>query len=229
MISVNRLKKRKSRFRANRWMLDSGAFSTVLEHGCFPDPPSVYAELIKRWRWCWELDVAVSQDWMCEPFILARTGLTIANHQQLTIERYDALRKLVHIPRIMPVLQGYQPQDYVAHLTQYGDRLRPGMWVGVGSVCKRNKDPKLIEAVLLAIKQNRPDLRLHGFGVKLTALQSGLIHQLLHSADSMAWSYHARKNGRSPNCWKEAASFWDKVHHRPIQRNLLGLEFEKYE
>ena len=164
---------------------------------------------------------------MCQEFILTRTGLSVDDHQRLTIERYDALRSLVHTPEIMPVLQGYRPDEYVSHIEQYGDRLHLGHWAGVGSVCKRNKDASAIEAVLLAIKQRRPDLRLHGFGVKLTALSSGLVRGLLHSADSMAWSYHARKNGRSPNSWKEAASFWDKVHTRPIQRNLLALQFDE--
>lgn len=227
MISVNRLKKRRSKFKVNSWMLDSGAFSTIFQHGCYPDSPESYALQIKRWLVCGQLNVAVSQDWMCEEFILARTGLTIADHQRLTIERFDALTKLVHTPQIMPVLQGYQPQDYVAHIEQYGDRLRCGQWVGVGSVCKRNKDPKAVEAVLLAIKQQRPDLRLHGFGMQLTGLQSGLIHELLHSADSMAWSYHARKKGRSCECVETAQDFWDKVHTRPIQKNLLALQFSE--
>jgi hypothetical protein len=74
---------------------------------------------------------------------------------------------------ILPVLQGYQPTEYVAHLHQYGDRLGAGMWVGVGSVCKRNSKPEQIEAIVSAIKQERPDLRLHLFGIKLTALKNG--------------------------------------------------------
>jgi hypothetical protein len=84
------------------------------------------------------------------------------------------------------VLQGYAPADYAAHVRAYGARLEPRAWVGVGSVCKRNGRPAAIEAVLLAIKQERPDLRLHGFGVKLTALGSQLVRTLLFSADSTA-------------------------------------------
>lgn len=68
--------------------------------------------------------------------------------------------------------------------------------MGVGSVCKRNSDPDAIQWVLTCIKQVRPDLRLHGFGLKLTALRVPAIRELLHSSDSMAWSFHERKNGR---------------------------------
>ena len=67
--------------------------------------------------------------------------------------------------------------------------------MGVGSVCKRNGHPRQIEDVLLAIKSERPDLRLHGFGIKLTALSSVTVRSLLHSADSMAWSYAGRRKG----------------------------------
>jgi hypothetical protein len=107
----------------------------------------------------------------------------------------------------MPVLQGYAPADYVAHLAQYGDRLGPGAWVGVGSVCKRNTSPLQILDVLVAIKSARPDLRLHGFGVKITALRSGVIRDLLESADSMAWSFSARMKGRDQHDWREAEKF----------------------
>jgi hypothetical protein len=105
----------------------------------------------------------------------------------------------------MPVLQGYDPADYVSHIRQYGDRLARGAWVGVGSVCKRNGNKAAIEAVLWTIKKERPDLRLHGFGLKSTALGSSLVARLLHSADSMAWSFAARMTGRNGNDWREAA------------------------
>jgi hypothetical protein len=77
--------------------------------------------------------------------------------------------------------------------------------VGVGSVCKRNGDVAAIEAVLLAIHHERPDLRLYGFGLKTTALKSGIVDELLETADSMAWSYRARIEGRNANDWREAA------------------------
>ena len=109
--------------------------------------------------------------------------------------------------------QGYAPQTYVDHIRQYGDRLKPGMWVGVGSVCKRNGDPEAIEEVLLAIKAERSDLRLHLFGVKTTALRSKLIRDMAYTADSMAWSFAARREGRDANCWREALAFADVIEN----------------
>lgn len=216
MVSYNRLRGRKADFRVREWMMDSGAFTEISTHGSYRDGPEVYAAAIVRWARCGRLVAAVSQDWMCEPFILAKTGLTVTTHQRLTIERYDTLRALVppHI-HVLPVIQGYLPQHYAAHVAAYGERLVPGMWVGVGSVCKRNGSPREMAAVLRAIKAQRPDLRLHGFGAKTTALESAEVRGLLATADSLAWSYHARKQGRDANDWREAARFAERIS-RPL-------------
>lgn len=202
--------------------MDSGAFTTILKHRGYPDGVDEYAEQIKRWKRCGNLLAAVAQDYMCEARMLKHTGMTIPEHQRLTIERYDALMVCNPAVTIIPVLQGYAPQDYVSHIRQYGDRLKHGMWVGVGSVCKRNGDPVAIEAVLMAVKTERPDLRLHGFGVKATALGSGLVRQLLHTADSMAWSFAARIQGRNANDYREALAYVKKIATQPVQWSLLG-------
>jgi hypothetical protein len=156
------------------------------------------------------MELAVTQDYMCEPSMVAKTGLSVAEHQCLTIERYDRLLGLTDAP-IMPVLQGYYADDYLRHLDMYGDRLRIGQRVGVGSVCKRNSRPNAILTILALIKAERPDLRLHGFGLKETALQDGRITSLLYSADSMAWSYAARRQGRNANALSEAVSFAERI------------------
>jgi len=67
--------------------------------------------------------------------------------------------------------------------------------VGLGSVCRRQATTEisLIVGELAAL-----GLRLHGFGVKragLAAYADGLA-----SADSMAWSYHARRRPPLPGC-----------------------------
>jgi hypothetical protein len=204
-VSVNRLRQRKGPFRVGDWIMDSGAFTEVAMHGGYRHSVADYAAQIRRWAGNGRLLAAVAQDWMCEPWIVAKTGLSVADHQRLTVERYDALlQEDTAGVYVMPVLQGYAPQDYVDHLHQYGARLKTGAWVGVGSVCKRNGSPLAIEAVLSAIKAERPDLRLHGFGLKATALRSAVVYDLLFSADSMAWSFAARREGRNSNDWREA-------------------------
>jgi hypothetical protein len=206
-VSVNRLRGRR-RLEVGRWIIDSGAFTEIARHGRYRSPVADYAAEVCRWAATGQLEACVAQDWMCEPFICARTGRSVAEHQRLTIERYDELvAELGGRVYAMPVLQGFRPGEYLCHLEDYGDRLRPGMWVGVGSLCKRNGRPEQILAVIEAIRGARPDLQLHGFGVKLTALAHPGVRAGLASADSMAWSYHARRNGRNPNSWHEAEAF----------------------
>lgn len=221
-VSVNRLRKRKGPFPVGDWIMDSGAFTEISTHGHYRTAVSDYAAEIRRWATTGNLLAAVAQDFMCEPFIVAKTGLSVKIHQQLTIERYDALLAENTGVYILPVLQGFEPADYAGHVTMYGKRLELGQWVGVGSVCKRNSDPRAVAAVLLAIKNVRPDLRLHGFGLKSTALADPLIRSLLHSADSMAWSFSARKQGRNGNDWREAKRWTLAITSRPIQ-HLLDL------
>lgn len=220
-ISVNRLRERKRPFLVGEWIMDSGAFTTVNKHGGYPESVEAYAAQIRRWAGNGRLLAAVAQDYMCEPFVVQRTGLSVREHQRLTVERYDQLKNCdTGGVYVMPVLQGYEPEDYVRHVRQYGERLQRGAWVGVGSVCKRNGKVSSVEAVLLAIHKERPDLLLHGFGLKTTALSSGLVRELLHTADSMAWSFAARREGRNSNDWREAKAWTRRIDRQPVQAPL---------
>lgn len=232
-ISIKRLLRRKSDFAVGEWLLDSGAFTELRQHGRFLDEPEEYAARVIRWAKCGNMAAAVSQDYMCEPIVInggtvvvggrrivfKGTGLSVPEHQRLTIERYDRIKAAVGAAAyVLPVLQGYWPEEYVAHVGQYGDRLAEGQWVGVGSVCKRNVDVEEIEHVLMAVKKARPDLRLHGFGVKITALESSVVRDCLYSADSMAWSYNARMNRRGGNAWQDAKRFADRINSQDVSR-----------
>jgi hypothetical protein len=221
-VSVNRLRQRKGPFKVTDWIMDSGAFTEISTHGRYRESVAEYAAQIRRWATNGNLLAAVAQDWMCEPWIIKKTGLSVDEHQRLTVERYDALQaEDTAGVYILPVLQGYRPEEYVAHIRQYGDRLSSGAWVGVGSICKRNSSPRAVESVLRAIHDERQDLQLHGFGLKATALRSALVFDLLHTADSMAWSYHARMKGRNANDWREAKRWMRGIEGVPRQLGLV--------
>ncbi len=198
MVSATALARRRSDFAVGDWLMDSGAFTEVARHGRYRTTPATYAGLIRRWATCGRLLGAVAQDYMCEPFVLARTGLSVADHQRLTIERYDALcAEPLPVP-VMPVLQGYRVREYLLHLAQYGDRLRERMWVGVGSLCRRNGSPEEVADILGSVRLQRPDLRLHGFGLKQLALEHPEVREALYSCDSMAWSYPQKFGCETP-------------------------------
>lgn len=69
-----------------------------------------------------------------------------------------------------------------------GIDLREFERVGLGSVCRRQATMEIFRVVYSLASQG---LRLHGFGVKLQGL--ALCKDYLVSADSMAWSFAARR------------------------------------
>jgi hypothetical protein len=48
LININAIRGRKSDFRVNEWILDSGAFSEISTHGRWRSEPEPYAEEIRH-------------------------------------------------------------------------------------------------------------------------------------------------------------------------------------
>jgi hypothetical protein len=198
-VSHRQLARRRGRLRpaSCRWALDSGGFTELSLHGRWITPAADYAEAADRYaREAGGLDFAAPQDWMCEPAILARTGLSVHEHQERTIASYLQLRSLApHLPFI-PVVQGWDLADYLACVDLYqaaGVDLAAQPLTGLGSVCRRQSTGQI--AVIVTALANA-GLNLHGFGIKTSGLH--LYGHLLASADSMAWSYAARREPALP-------------------------------
>jgi hypothetical protein len=199
-VSHRRLAARRRLPRAAiRWALDSGGFTELRLHGGWRTTPTEYVAAIRRYSdEIGRLEWAAPQDWMCEPFMLAKTGLTVAEHQLRTVENYLELRSLAPELPFVPVLQGWSLDDYrrcVELYQQTGVDLAAEPLVGVGSVCRRQATGE-IEAIVHSLAAM--GLRLHGFGVKA----GGLVRyaDCLASADSLAWSFEARRAAPLPDC-----------------------------
>lgn len=186
------------------WILDSGGFSEIAEHGEWRTSEDEYVREIERWRAVGQLAWVAPQDWMSEPFMIQRTGLTVREHQARTVASFVSLRERVG-SLVIPVLQGYAPREYDRCVMLYQDAgfdLAAEPVVGLGSVCRRSRTS---EAVRLVRYISDHGLRLHGFGLKGTAYRA--LRGLLASADSMAWSYAARRNGGDANGLEEALAW----------------------
>lgn len=175
------------------WALDSGGFTELSMHGAWRTTPREYVAEIRRFAdEIGMLEWASPQDWMCEATMLARTGLSVEEHQRRTIANYRELRALAPDLPIIPVLQGWTFGDYMRHVEHYdsaGVDLRSLPLVGVGTVCRRQSTT--MAGTVLAVLHSE-GLRLHGFGFKVQGLRASA--HLLTSADSMAWSYSGRRN-----------------------------------
>ena len=201
-VSHRRLAKLRTLRSATRgWALDSGGFTELSSYGGWQTSPADYAVAVARYdREIGQLEWAAPQDWMCEPWITAKTGLTVGEHQARTVENFLALTSLWpqysdEDAPFMPVLQGWALADYERCASRYaaaGVRLEEYPVVGLGSVCRRQNTGE-IGAIVATFT---PWLALHGFGVKTGGLVA--YGARLTSADSMAWSLDGRRSAPLP-------------------------------
>jgi len=172
------------------WVLDSGGFSELSIYGTWGILPKNYAKYVLRYKdEIGRMQWAAPMDWMCEPKIIRKTGLSVQEHQRRTIENFLELRGLLG-ELVIPVLQGWTVEDYEQCVELYdrkGVDLRKERVVGVGSVCRRQGTD---DAKLLFERLAELGIQAHGFGVKLQGLVK--YQENLTSADSMAWSTWAR-------------------------------------
>jgi hypothetical protein len=180
------------------WALDSGAFTEISTHGRWLLDARRYVAEVRRFRdEIGGLEWAAVMDWMCEPFILEKTGLSVAEHQLRSTQSYLTLKSLAPEVHWVPVLQGWEFDDYLRHLDQYDKALPFPLssfrLVGLGSVCRR-QGTKAVDGLIRVL--HGAGLKLHGFGFKLTGLEKSACR--LASSDSMAWSYDARRRPPLP-------------------------------
>jgi hypothetical protein len=204
MISVRRLKNRKKKVEApGYWYMDSGGFTEIRNHGKYTMTEDEYLEII----WHHRPKAAYCQDWMVEPEMLERTGLTIEEHQRRTVQSFRSLTKKLRdrnlaasengetfcTTEIRPVLQGWTLEDYLNHMEMYMDA---GVHTyretfGIGSLCCRSSE-RIIRELIEGIHNAYPYVDYHAFGLKITALKDKRVQGCLVSSDSMAWSLDGR-------------------------------------
>ena len=175
------------------WAIDSGGYMALSTNGEWDvTPPEYIAEVRRASEEIGNVRWAAIQDFMCEAIVLAKTGLSIAEHQRRTVDSLLELRTLAPDLPWTPVLQGWERDDYLRCADLYskaGIDLAKEPIVGLGSVCRRHATS---EAEWIVDSLRRRGLtNLHGFGFKSDGLRN--LWGTLASADSMAWSYRARK------------------------------------
>lgn len=279
MISANALIRvkdgkivaRKTYVDADRWMLDSGAFSQVNKYGDFIMSPQDYVRLACKHQWCGRLACIVTQDYMCEPDVIKMlqdmgNKASVRIHQRKTVERYiqimdEAEKYKLRVP-VMPVLQGWEVEDYRDHLILYtrmlsdlryqrcgklwknpfldtphhhghtGELLNTEQWIGIGSTCKRNKNPEIVSQILDQLSEAMGELkfnksRIHLFGYKQTGLKSSRVRDRIYSADSFAYDLADMKNGASRtrvSRIKSAKRFGERVRCMGVQSDLFDIK-----
>jgi hypothetical protein len=113
-ISHRRLKGYKTLPHAcGEWALDSGGFTELSKYGEWRTTVPEYLEAVTRYQAeVGNLAWAAPQDWMCEPWIIAKTGLSVREHQERTVTNYLDLRDR---GPFIPVLQGWDARGLRLH------------------------------------------------------------------------------------------------------------------
>lgn len=221
MVSHNALRDYKrlpERLPGSIWALDSGAFSQISKYGRWVTTAADYIAAVRRYRDAISgLQFAFPMDWMCEPGMVAKTGLTVLEHQHRTVESVLELRSLGPDLPIAPVVQGWDLRSYVECVRLYADAgidLAAEPVVGLGSVCKRQSSDEIGRIVTTLVDEF--DLKLHGLGVKAQGVAK--YGAALTSSDSLAWSMdgkhvpgckHGTRGKNEANCiaygleWRE--------------------------
>lgn len=219
-VSRRRLEGRKTLPRPlGSWALDSGGFTELSTYGRWLISEDEYVAQVRRYfDGMAGLQWVAPMDWMCEPFVLAKTGLTVKEHQERTVANFLRLREELGL-LVIPVLQGWERDDYLRCAEMYQD-LADEPVVGVGSVCRRHNTTEAAR-----IFRALDGLNLHGFGVKTDGLY--VYGDCLVSADSMAWSARGRRSRlrgcthkNCANCLRFALRWRDNLLGRLGQQRL---------
>jgi hypothetical protein len=194
-VSHVRLRDRKTlpkRLPGAIWALDSGAFSEIGKFGQWMTEAEEYVAAVRRYRdEIGGLAWAAPMDWMCEPKMLAKSGLPIEEHQARTVDSILELRAMAPDLPFIPVLQGWDLASYLRCVEMYAEQgvdLKAEPVVGLGSVCKRQGTDEI--GRIVSVLADEHGLNLHGFGVKKQGVS--LYGSALTSSDSMAWSTAGR-------------------------------------
>lgn len=172
--------------------IDSGGFYSSMVTGGYTKTNEEYLQFIEKIM----PEYFALRDYPCEPQLLKKHNLTVKQNIQRTVDNHIALLDL--LPKYcinsepIPVIQGWQKEDYLNCIDAFEDQGLMSDYMAIGSVCRRTATSNIRE-IVMSVRDNIPSwIKLHGFGLKLTALKDLAIWKALYSVDSGAWDYVAR-------------------------------------
>tara|TARA_Y100000310_G_scaffold307646_1_gene349947 strand:+ start:524 stop:1285 length:762 start_codon:yes stop_codon:yes gene_type:complete len=190
MLSACGLWKGRGRFQKKRldwadWFLDSGGFTALNKWGDYPFSPDEYLALVERDNPSW----AASMDYPCEPDISRQSQLSNDDRIVATVQLAKYLTKRDN--RIIPVIQGYEIDEFAECIRLMRRAAVPLGRVAIGSVCRRQRT-KEIARLAWDLRLLLPQSSIHGFGVKISALHHPAVRACFNSIDTNAWEWWIR-------------------------------------
>ena len=172
--------------------VDCGGFHSSLKEGHYTKTDQEYLEYIEKHQ----PEFFALRDYPCEPELMKKHNVNPRIQIQRTLENHLKLLDLLENYNIkstpVPVLQGWILEDYLYSIDLYNEHNLIMPYMAIGSVCRRNKTKQIIKIITKVKEKLGDDIRLHGFGVKISALKNKACFDALWSVDSGAWDYEAR-------------------------------------
>ncbi len=202
-----------------RFFLDSGGYNLFFG-GLYEYPftPERYAGLCNTLR----PDFAAVMDYPCEPDLPLGS---VEDRIHKTVRNTVKCLELPIVGEWVPVIQGWTEEDYrfCLDLMEDGGLLRE--YMAVGSVCRRGVPCRIISSVHRYANKKVPGVRLHFFGLKITALDSN-IGGLIYSCDTQAWKWgshpFSESNSRLP------ASEGEKLRNYEKYLSKVNLRLDRW-
>ena len=190
-VSRTTMQKHKLPRARGRWCLDSGGYTQITQHGKWTITEAQYIDEVRRFQdQIGQLEWAGPMDWMVEPHARRASGLTTLDHQMATCANFVKLRALAPDLPFIPVVQGWNTDDYRRHVAMYREVWSVDLYrealVGIGSVCRREGTAAFVPIKDMLREFHRDGMRMHAFGLSKAAM--GMLCGSLVSSDSMAWS-----------------------------------------
>lgn len=174
--------------------LDSAGFVAAVKYRGWPWAVENYLDLCAAAPWRW----FASMDWCVEPEVARDTETVvdrISGTVRLNVQCLNAARERGIQDRLMPVIQGWEPDHYLRCLDRLGGVLDGYDLVGVGSMCRRHVEGlRGVLQVVEALDRAAPaGMRFHLFGLKSQAAGELRGHPRVASVDSQAYGVRARQ------------------------------------
>lgn len=164
--------------------MDSGGFQLIGQYGEYPFDNEEYLQYVKEM----EPDYVTALDYPCDGVDNEeRIKRTVKNDLYL-LDNYKGGGKPI------PVIQGYNIEEYKDCIDKLKNRGGIGEYMGVGSVCRRKNKEEVYE--ILKLCNNMTGSKLHVFGLSLNHIKTPKIRGLVNSFDTMAWMYSSTRFGR---------------------------------
>jgi len=219
-FSSKRWKNRQKKIETEKEIiLDSGGFHEIKKHGEYSFSVKHYLNQVRD---VIKPDCFACMDWMCEPKQLERSGLSVDEHIENTVDNaIEILNKWDGKVDPMVVIQGWEIQDYINCIQKLNDHGCITERMGIGSICREGQKQR-VKDIITTVDTILPNTKLHGFGIKKTFLKDPDVVDALYSSDSFAWSmannfnYDFRGKNR-----KEYLGKWAREVELTAYRSLL--------